>query len=87
MSKEFAYGSLFQDPCADRPRDAPAPVMTEAIVQQLIPVVRRQVARGGLRLARLLDEAFTPDSIWLRPRERRSFLSSSPGRGGGSPKG
>ncbi len=72
MSKEFAYGSLFQDPCADRPRDAPAPVMTEATVQQLVPVVRRQVERGGLRLARLLDEAFQPDSPWLRPRERNS---------------
>jgi hypothetical protein len=35
-----------------------------------VPVVRRQVARGGLRLARLLDEAFQPDSPWLRPRER-----------------
>jgi len=72
VSKAAAYGSLFEDPCADRPADAPAPVMTEAIVQRLIPVVRQQVARGGLRLARLLDEAFAPDSIWLRPRERRS---------------
>jgi hypothetical protein len=71
-SREFAYGSLFEDPCADRPRDAPRPVLTEAIVQRLIPVVRRQVARGGLRLARLLDEAFAPDSVWLRPRERNA---------------
>jgi len=75
-SREFAYGSLFEDPCADRPRDAPRPVLTEAIVERLIPVVRRQVARGGLRLARLLDEAFAPDSVWLRPRERRSSTSS-----------
>ncbi len=70
VSKAAAYGSLFADPCADRPSDAPPVVMTEAIVQQLIPVVRQQIARGGLRLARLLDEAFAPDSIWLRPRER-----------------
>jgi hypothetical protein len=70
VSKSAAYGSLFEDPCADRPANAPVPVMTEAIVQRLIPVVRQQVARGGLRLARLLDEAFAPDSIWLRPRER-----------------
>jgi hypothetical protein len=76
VSKRYAYGSLFQDPCAERPRDAPRPVITEAMVEQLIPVVRRQVARGGLRLARLLDEAFAPDSIWLRPRERRSSSSS-----------
>jgi hypothetical protein len=72
VSKEYAYGSLFGDPCAERPRDAPRPVITEAIVERLIPVVRRQVARGGLRLARLLDEAFAPDSVWLRPRARRS---------------
>jgi hypothetical protein len=76
VSKDYAYGSLFQDPCAERPRDALRPVITEAMVEQLIPVVRRQVARGGLRLARLLDEAFAPDSIWLRPRERRSSSSS-----------
>jgi hypothetical protein len=76
VSKLYAYGSLFADPCAERPRDAPRPVLTEAIVQQLIPIVRQQVARGGLRLARLLDEAFAPDSIWLRPRERRSSSPS-----------
>jgi hypothetical protein len=76
ISREFAYGSLFENPCADRPRNAPRPVLTEAMVERLIPVVRRQVARGGLRLARLLDEAFAPESIWLRPRERRSSSSS-----------
>ena len=76
VSREFAYGTLFQDPCADRPRDAPRVTLTEAMVERLIPVVRRQVARGGIRLARLLDEAFAPDSVWLRPRERRSSSSS-----------
>ena len=76
VSREFAYGTLFEDPCAERPRDAPRPVLTEAMVQRLIPVVRRQVARGGLRLARLLDEAFAQDSVWLRPRERRSSSST-----------
>ena len=45
--------------------------MTEAIVERLIPVVRQQVARGGQRDVRLLDEAFAPDTVWLRPRERR----------------
>ena len=75
VSKHDAYGSIFADPCAERPRNAPRPVITEALVERLIPVVRRQVARGGLRLARLLDEAFAPDSVWLRPRERRSSTS------------
>ena len=72
VARRYAYGSLLEDPCADRPSNAPPLTMTEAIVEQLIPVVRQQVARGGLRLARLLDEAFAPDSVWLRPRERRS---------------
>jgi hypothetical protein len=67
-SREFAYGSLFADPCAPPP--AGRPVITEEITRRLVPVVRRQVARGGIRLARLLDEAFQPDSPWLRPRER-----------------
>jgi hypothetical protein len=70
LSKQYAYGILFQDPCARRPENAPRPVVTEAMVERLIPVVRRQIARGGLRLARVLDEAFAPDSVWLRPRER-----------------
>jgi hypothetical protein len=41
-------------------------VITEEITRRLVPVIRRQIARGGLRLARLLDEAFEPDSPWLR---------------------
>ena len=52
--------SLRRRPPAERP------VITEAITRRLIPIVRRQVARGGLRLARLLDEAFQPDSPWLQ---------------------
>ena len=54
-SRDFAYGMLPGDPCAPPP--AERPVITEAMTQRLIPIVRRQVARGGLRLARLLDEA------------------------------
>lgn len=51
----FAYGSLMEDPCGPAPKEPP--VVTEEITQRLIPVVRRQIARGGLRLARMLDEA------------------------------
>ena len=54
-SREFAYGSLMADPCGPKP--ATRPVIDEQLTQRLIPIVRRQVARGGLRLARLLDEA------------------------------
>ena len=58
VSREFAYGTLFADPCAAQAEGAPRPVISEEITRRLVPVVRRQVARGGLRLARLLDEAF-----------------------------
>lgn len=67
-SREYAYGTIMADPCGPAP--AERPVITEEMTRRLIPVVRRQVARGGIRLGRLLDEAFQPDSPWLRPRER-----------------
>lgn len=54
-AREFAYGSLMADLCGAVP--AERPVVDEAMTKRLIPVVRRQIARGGLRLARLLDEA------------------------------
>ena len=57
-AREFAYGSLLSDPCAAVP--AERPVVTEEITRRLIPIVRRQVTRGGLRLARMLDEALGP---------------------------
>jgi hypothetical protein len=57
-AREFAYGSLLSDPCAAVP--AERPVVTEEITRRLIPIVRRQVVRGGLRLGRMLDEAFGP---------------------------
>ena len=67
-SHDFAYGTVLADPCGPIP--AERPVITEEITRRLVPIVRRQVARGGLRLARLLDEAFQPDSPWLRPPAR-----------------
>ena len=69
-SREFAYGSILADPCgAGRPpsgRWSP-----RRSPERLIPIVRRQVARGGLRLARLLDEALQPDSPWLTGARER----------------
>jgi hypothetical protein len=43
------------DPCGPKPEVRP--VIDEATTRRLIPVVRAQIARGGLRLGRLLDEA------------------------------
>jgi hypothetical protein len=55
ISKTQVYGSVIADPCA---KPAPAKVeFDQAKIVELIPVLRLQVAKGGIRLARLLDEA------------------------------
>jgi hypothetical protein len=54
-SRDYAYGSVMADACGPVP--AERPVIDEATVKRLVPIARRQIARGGLRLARLLDEA------------------------------
>lgn len=55
----LAYATAFGgDPCRS---DLPARgKLDDAGVELLVPVMRRQITRGGLRLARLLDEAFGP---------------------------
>lgn len=55
-SRDFAYASILGDPCRARGKDE-RPVLDEAKLQSLLPAVRRQVTAGGLRLARLLDDA------------------------------
>lgn len=55
LSRVHAYGIAFADPCA--PHSAPRPAVTEVDTRRLIPILRRQIARAGIRLARLLDEA------------------------------
>ena len=54
-SRDFAYASVLGDPCGAVPVERP--VITEAMTRRLIPIVRRQVAQGGLRLAEMLDQA------------------------------
>lgn len=58
VSRRFAYGTMLSDPCADVPSEPP--VLNQNQIAELVPVVRLQIARGGYRLARLLDEAFAP---------------------------
>ncbi len=55
VSRTIAYPSLLPNPCGARPSEPPR--LIQARLPALIPIVRRQVARAGLRLARLLDEA------------------------------
>lgn len=59
-ARQYAYASLLDDPCGESPQARPT--LTEEDVRALIPVVRRQVAAGGLRLARLLDDALGPEA-------------------------
>jgi hypothetical protein len=59
-ARQYAYATLVGDPCGPTP-DA-RPVLTEDKVRTLIPMVRRQVLAGGLRLARLLDDALGPEA-------------------------
>lgn len=55
VSRNAAYASAMGgDPCAPAPARV---VLDDAAVARLAPVLRREVTRGGLRLARLLDEA------------------------------
>lgn len=57
VSRDVAYASaLGGDPCGPKPEGRVK--IDEAQVRSLLPAVRLQIARGGLRLARLLDEAF-----------------------------
>lgn len=56
-SRTYAYGTIMADPCGPRPEARP--VIDEATTERLIPVIRTQIARGGLRLARMLDEALS----------------------------
>jgi len=55
IAKRDVYGSVMADPCAQH---TPGTVkMDQATIDRLIPVLRLQIAKGGIRLARLLDEA------------------------------
>ena len=59
-SRSEAYQSLLGDPCAEPP--AERPTLDEVEVRALIPLVRENVVDGGIRLARLLDDALGPDA-------------------------
>ena len=66
-ARDLAYKTVIPDPCGPPP--AERPVLTEAQVEALIPAVRRNVVEGGIRLARLLDDALGPQHI--APNQKR----------------
>lgn len=56
VSRDLAYATALDgDPCAAPQGERGA--LSDAQIAALVPVARQQVERGGLRLARLLDEA------------------------------
>jgi S1/P1 Nuclease len=57
VAHDSAYGVALGDPCIPTPGRA---VLDDAKIAALVPVVRLQIVRGGVRLARLLDEALSP---------------------------
>ena len=59
-ARDLAYQTLVGDPCGAGPVDRP--VMDEAKVRTLIPEVRLDVVEGGIRLARLIDDALGPEA-------------------------
>ncbi len=73
VSRRFAYGSMMTDPCGELPSQPP--VLSQPQIAELVPIVRRQIARGGLRLARLLDEAFAPAPATAPPEPWRRRAS------------
>lgn len=57
VARDFAYAPVSGgDPCAKRSDNVS---LDQAQIEAAIPVLRRQITRGGLRLARLLDEALS----------------------------
>jgi len=59
-ARSLAYQTLVGDPCGAAPVERP--VMDEAEVRALIPAVREDVVEGGIRLARLIDDALGPEA-------------------------
>jgi hypothetical protein len=59
-ARDLAYKTLLPDPCDDAPVERP--VLDEGEVRALIPAVRENIVEGGIRLARLLDDALGPEA-------------------------
>ena len=69
VSRETAYRLALGDPCGPKP--ATRVQLDEASIQAAIEPQRLQVTRAGLRLARLLDEAFDPAHAFTPEPRRR----------------
>ena len=54
VAHDATYASVMADPCAPTPAKV---TLDETTIRKLVPVARLEVERGGLRLAKVLDEA------------------------------
>ncbi len=69
VSRDTAYTLALGDPCGPKPTARVQ--LDEAEIQAAIAPQRLQVTRAGLRLARLLDEAFDPARAFTPEPRRR----------------
>lgn len=69
-SRDTAYALALGEACGPKP-GGPVTVTPQAI-EAMVPVQRRQIERAGLRLARMLDEAFDPAKAFV-PEKRRGY--------------
>jgi hypothetical protein len=69
VSRDTAYRLALDDPCGPRPTARVR--LTNAQIEAAIAPQRLQITRAGLRLARLLDEAFDPAKAFTPERRRR----------------
>jgi hypothetical protein len=61
VAKDVVYPSAVGDVCALPAGTKASGKLDEAAIRRLIPVMRAQVLKGGLRLAKMLDEALDGD--------------------------
>ena len=62
IARDFAYRTAFdRDPCAGELPGETA--LSQDDIEQAIPVANERVLQAGLRIARLLDEAFAPGPL------------------------
>lgn len=62
LAREFVYRTAFgRDPCeGELPLET---ALTQEAIVEAIPVSQQRVTQAGLRIARLLDEAFAPGAL------------------------
>jgi hypothetical protein len=66
-ARDLAYKTLLPQPCGEAPVERP--VLDEGEVRTLIPAVRENIVEGGIRLAKLLDDALGPEA--MAPGQKR----------------